>query len=106
MQYLIALDPQLNLSAAEFAAAWNAGEHVAAGTASVSEVPPESFLSPEVTVALIAAAAYIPTTVIANFISEYLKKKFIDKDKPKVTVTTISTPDGQPVLIIKQEANP
>jgi len=104
MGYLVALDPQLGVSATEFVAAWNASEHAGDAPASVSEAPPASFLAPEVTVALITAAASIPATVIADFVSEYLKHKFIEKDEPKVTVTTISAPDGQPVLIVKQEA--
>jgi hypothetical protein len=103
MQYLVALDPQLELSAAEFVAAWNASDHAAAGTAAVDESGKKSFLPLEVTVALITTAASIPATVIATFVADYLKHKFIDKDEPKVTVTTISTPEGQPVWIIKQE---
>jgi hypothetical protein len=102
MQYRIALDPQLGLSAAEFADAWNASQYAEDAPAVVDEVSRESFLSPEITVALITAAISIPTTVIANFVSEYLKKKFIEKNAPKVTVTTISTPDRQPVWIIRQ----
>jgi hypothetical protein len=102
MQYRIALDPQLELSAAEFAATWNANPPVEDAPAVVDEVSGESFLTPEITVALITAAVSIPTTVIANFVSEYLKKKFIEKKTQKVTVTTITTPDGQPVWIIKQ----
>ena len=101
MEYLVALDPQLGVSATEFVAAWNASEHAEEAPASVSEAPQESFMAPELTVALIAAAASIPATVIANFVSDYLKHKFIEKDEPKVTVTTISTPNGQTVLIVK-----
>lgn len=102
MQYRIALDPKLELFASEFAAAWNGEPPLDDAPAAVDEVPTASFLSPDITVALITAAVSIPTTVIATFISDYLKKKFIEKDTPKVTVTTISTPDGQPVWIIKQ----
>lgn len=102
MQYRLALDPQLELSAPEFAEAWNASQYAENAPAVVDKVPKESFLSPEITVALITAAVSIPTTVIATFVSEYLKKKFIEKDAPNVTVTSINTPDGQPVLIIKQ----
>ena len=103
MQYLVALDPQLGLSAAEFVAAWNASDHAATGTAAVDESPQKSFLPLEVTVALLTAAATVPTTIIATFVSDYLKHKFVEDHDPKVTVTTISTPDGQPVLIVKQK---
>ena len=104
MQYRVALDPHLEVSAAEFAAAWNASQYAAKAPATVSDVSGETFLSPEITVALITAAVSIPATVMATFVSEYLKKKFIDKDTPKVTVTTIETPEGEPVWIIKQTA--
>lgn len=103
MQYLVAFDPQLGLSAAEFVSAWNAGEGAAAGAAAVSQAPRETFLGPEATVALISAAASIPATVIATFVSEYLKKKFIAKDPPRVSVTTFTAPDGTPLLVVKQE---
>lgn len=59
-------------------------------------------MSPEITIALITAAVSIPTTVIATFVSDYLKKKFIEKDTPKVTMTTINTPDGRPIWIIQR----
>jgi len=103
MQYLIALDPQLNLTAAEFADAWNASDYTAQGAAAAGEAPGQIFLPLEVSVALISAAASIPATIIATFVSDYLKHKFIEGDKPEVTVTTISTPDGRPVWIVKQE---
>lgn len=96
----VALDPQLDLSAAEFVAAWNASEHGADAPATTEEPVTESFMPPEMAVALIAAAASVPTTIIATFVSEYLKKKFIDGDDPKVTVTTISTPDGEPLYVV------
>ena len=102
MQYRVAFDPQLEMSAAEFADAWNASQYSKDAPAVVDVVPSETLLSPEITIALIAAAISIPTTVITSFISEYLKKKFIEKKSPKVTTTTISTADGQPVLIVKR----
>lgn len=102
MQYRVALDPQLELSAAEFVDVWNATPPVEEASASLAKSSAESFLSPGVTVALISAAASIPTTIIAGFVTEALKQKFLNKAAPKVTVTTISTPDGEPVWIIKQ----
>ena len=103
MQYRIALDPKLNISATELAEAWNAGSYADQAPAAVDDMAGQTFLSPEITVVLLTAAISIPTTVIATFISEYLKKKFIDREPPKTTVTTISTPDGEPVWIVKQE---
>ncbi len=105
MRYQIAFDPQLDLTSAEFVDAWNASEHAADSPASLPAAgdataePTRAFLPIEITVALITAATVIPTTVIATFVSDYLRHKFIDS-APSVTVTTIETPDGQPVLVI------
>ena len=102
MQYRIALDPKLNISAAELAEAWNADSYADQAPAAIDDMAGQTFLT-ELTVILLTAAVTIPTTVIATFISEYLKKKYIDQEPPKTTVTTISTPDGEPVWIVKQE---
>jgi len=105
MQYRLAFDPNLELSAAEFVAAWNAGQHAAGAPAALGKVSGESFMSPElsVAIAIITTAASIPAAIVTNVVSAYLKKKYIDKASPKVTVTTISAADGEPLWIIKQE---
>ena len=103
MNTRIAFDPRLELNASEFAAAWNASDLAEQGQAQVDESPTESFLPLEITVALISAAVSIPATVIATFIADYLKDRYIDGRKPKVTVTTISTPDGTPLLVVTEE---
>ena len=101
MNYRIAIDPQLGLSAVEFTDAWNASQYNEDALAVVKSDSRESFLSPEITVVLIAAAVSIPASVISNLVTEVLKKKFLEKKPPKVSVTTTTTPEGQPVLIIK-----
>ena len=103
MRYIIGLDAELGITGNDFVDAWNNSKHVELGKAEVDTATHASFMPLELTVALIAAAATIPTTVISSFISDYLRKKLIDGDHKKVTVTTISAPDGQPILIIKQE---
>ncbi len=103
MHYRIAFEPDLGLLASEFVEAWNNSPF---GKESLAEVPQSSnntFLSPEITGVLIAAAVSIPAGVITNFISEYLKKKFLEKNSAKVTITTIETPDGKPLLVVKRE---
>ncbi len=102
MLYHLAFDPNLNLSAAEFTAAWNSSIHSEEAEASVLSSPATTFLSPEMTGALLSAAASIPAIVIATFVTDYLKKKFPGKTQPVVTVTTICTPDGKPIWIIKK----
>lgn len=102
MIHQIALDPRLNLSADEFVAAWNASEYAEQATATLKPATRgDVFLPMEVAVALIGAGAAIPATIVATFVSDWLRERFID-GPPKVTVTTIETPDGQPILVIKQ----
>ena len=103
MQYRVAIDPQLSLSADEFVQAWNAAERKPESRAVVEPSNSASYLPLEVTVALISAAVAIPATIVADFISECLKEKFIRKEPPKVTVATIVTPDGHSVFIVKTE---
>ena len=101
MRHHLAIDPGLHLSADELAAAWNGGVQAAEAEASV-EASSASFPMGEMTVLLLSAAMSIPATVIATFISDYLKKKFSGKQPPPVEVTTISTPDGEPLFVIRK----
>ncbi len=111
MQQQIALDPQLGLSAEEFMEAWNQSEHSDDAVAMISKESGETFMSPELTVALIAVAASIPAGVLTAFISALLTKKFLEKEKPEqaaptpkisVTIIEINGPDGQPLMIAKR----
>jgi hypothetical protein len=54
------------------------------------------------TVILLSAAASIQATVIATFISDYLKRKFPGKKPPAIEVTTVTTPDGEPLFVIRR----
>ncbi|NTW98482.1 MAG: hypothetical protein HGB35_00805 [Geobacteraceae bacterium] len=105
MQYLVSLDPGLDLSASEFVEAWNRSAYVTTGRASLEQGEAKAFLPPDVLVALISAAEIIPSTIIATFVSDYLCKKFFKKKEPSITVKTIHLPDSRPVFIIKQEEN-
>ena len=102
MRTCLALDPTLDLSAEALAAAWNGGEFAAEAEASVEPSTAATFLSPEMTMLLLSAAASIPASVISTFIGDYLKRKFLDKKPPAVEVTTISTPDGEPLFVIRK----
>ncbi len=99
----LALDPQLDLSAADLAAAWNGGEFAVEAKASVEPASATSFLSPDMTMLLLSAALSIPASVIATFISDYLKRKFPGKKPLAVEVTTVTTPDGELLFIIRKE---
>jgi len=103
MRLHLALDPRLDLSASDLATAWNGGEFAAEAQASVEPSTAATFLSSEMTILLLSAAVSIPASVISTFISDYLKRKFPGKKPPAVEVTTITTPDGEPLFIIRKE---
>jgi len=102
MNCYLDIDPELDLSAADLAAAWNGGEFAVEAKASVEAASATTFLSPDTAMLLLSAAASIPASVISTFISDYLKRKFLDKKPPAVEVTTVTTPDGEPLFVIRK----
>ena len=102
MRHHLAIDPALHLSAEELATAWNGGAQATEAEASVEAASAAGFPMGEVTVLMLSAALSIPATVIATFITDYLKQKFSGKQPPSVEVTTISTPDGEPLFVIRK----
>jgi len=102
MNCYLDIDPELDLSAADLAVAWNGGEFAVEAQASVEPASATSLLSPDMTMLLLSAAASIPASVIATFITDYLKRKFPGKKPPAVEVTTVTTPDGEPLFVIRK----
>ena len=103
MQTIVALHPALGLDAAEFVERWNQSDLAAESPAAVDASPVGTFLSPEMSVALVTILAGIPAAVIADFVSAWLKDKFIDGKGKQITVRTIATPDGAPLLVVTEE---
>jgi hypothetical protein len=102
MDYRLAFDPSLDLAADDLAAAWNASEFAEEATASLQPAFAASFPIGEMTLLLLSAAASIPAAVISTFISDYFKRKFPGKQPPVVEVTTITTPEGEPLFVIRK----
>jgi hypothetical protein len=102
MRHHLAIDPALDLAADELALAWNNSDHADEAAARVESASAASFPMGEMTVILLSAAASIPAAVIATFISDYLKQKFPGSKPPAVEVTTVSTPDGEPLFVIRK----
>lgn len=103
MSTQIALDPELELSAEQFAAAWNLSPYASQyGPAHTQPQPLETYGSPELMVVLIGAAASIPTTIFITLCTELLKEHLFLKKK-KVTVTTIADATGQTLYTITSE---
>mgnify|MGYP001269005584 FL=1 len=100
-EYQIALDPALQLSPADFLAAWNASPDAqAAGHLRPDSATPKSYLPPEAVTLVLQTAVTIATTVLADLIYDLLKAKYYPK-KPKII--TIDQGNGRPTLIITIE---
>lgn len=102
MNFYLAIDPDLELAVAELAVAWNGSDYSGQAEASVEPASAASFPMGEVTLLLLSAAAGIPAAVISTFISDYFKRKFPGKQPPVVEVTTITTPEGEPLFVIRK----
>ncbi|MCB0078089.1 MAG: hypothetical protein KDD73_11805 [Anaerolineales bacterium] len=105
MAIRLALDPALQISAPDFVDAWNRSDYAAQATATPVAASRDSFADPALTVALISAAVSIPASIVATFISDYLKKRFLEEDKqppPKIEVIVIQLPDGQDPYVAKR----
>lgn len=102
MNCYLDIDSEFHLSAEELASAWNASDYPAKAEVIAQLDSSRSFSIGEVTMLLLSAAASIPAAVIATFISDYFKRKFPGKQPPVVEVTTVTTPDGEPLFIIRK----
>jgi len=102
MKRRIAFDPQLCLSADEFVEAWNMSEQSKDSSAMVHHDSSETFLGPEITTAIIAAAVAIPGSIIVNLVNELIRKKLSGAEPPKITINIINGPDRQPISVITQ----
>ncbi|MBK9054619.1 MAG: hypothetical protein IPL78_28045 [Chloroflexi bacterium] len=97
MKSHIALDPQLDVSAEQFAAAWNHSPYASQYGPAHLETPTAETFSTELAVALITIAVSIPVTILTNFTVELLKAKYLPPDKP--------APPPPPTIIINQTTN-
>ena len=94
MKSHITLDPQLDVSAEQFAAAWNHSPYASQYGLAHLETPTAETFSTELAVALITIAVSIPVTILTNFTVELLKAKYLPPDKPN--------PSPPPTIIINQ----
>ena len=111
MEYQIAIAPELNLSAAELAAAWNAApECRTVAQAALLEASPKGFpLDPELVktglILLAGFAGNMVVDVVKDLIKERIKKllekKFAQKPPaPEIEVIVVAQP-GAPLLVVK-----
>ncbi|NTW54991.1 MAG: hypothetical protein HGB15_09615 [Chlorobaculum sp.] len=89
MRHHLAIDPVLDLAAEKLVAAWSVGEYATQTEASVEPTTASAFPIGEI-------------TVLATIISNCRKQKFSGSKPPVVEVTTITTPDVEPLFIIRK----
>ncbi len=99
--YQIALNPDLNISAEEFAVAWNAVDETRQ-TGQLVRVTstPEAFHSPETAVLFLETAVLISSGVLINLITQLIKDKYFKKE-PKLI--EIPQPDGSKIIVVTTE---
>ena len=106
MDYQIALSPDLDISPADFAEAWNATEH-AQEIAPVTLTPTknESFFDAATTAVIINTATTIGVGVVTNAIYDVLKSRLPKKGKPHkhIKVIRLKQPDGTELLVVDEE---
>jgi hypothetical protein len=99
--FQIALDPSLNLSADQFATAWNADpEARAKGEAKTDLGSPKGFLDPTLATLLIGAAVGVTVNVLSAAIYDFLKTRLSPDQKPVVVVQHIN---GEETIIVYLE---
>lgn len=109
MNYEIAISPELDLSAAEVAASWNASaEAKALATAQVKEAGAVSFGDPlTMTVLLMGGsfAAGVAANVLTNVLTKVIEQKLFPADKPArelIKVTPITLPNGTTMFTVER----
>ena len=105
MEYTIALDPSLGVSAEDFVKAWNHSPYQADGQATLDQAKGGTFLPPDIAVALIVAGTSFTTQMVITLIKELLegaRPKEAEPQVAKITEKTITTPDGQTIVVIEK----
>ena len=108
MEYYLALAPEFEISAAEFAAAWNADpECRKLAEAAITHAAPKGFpLDPAgLLVLIVTFAGGIAADVLKDAIKERLKKlidrKFPNTPQPVADVAILDQ-HGQPLVLVKK----
>jgi hypothetical protein len=102
MDYQIALNPELDLTPADFVQAWNTTQEARA--VAEAHLAPSSQAFDPFLVGAIAVISSIVTSVTADLLSDLIKKVVAKKKGPKpIRVIQINQPDGKYIFVIDQE---
>jgi hypothetical protein len=108
VEYPVAFSPELEIEAADFAAAWNQDDASRQVAQAVTAQPKGvTYLPPGVSEALVFLAGVASTIavdvlkdVIKNRVNAYLAHRY--PIKPKIEVTAVRQPDGAYLLLVKE----
>lgn len=106
MDYQIALNPELDLTPADFVQAWNTTQeaHV---LAEARLAPSDQVFDPFLVgaaIAVISTISSISAGVATNLLSDLIKQVVMKKKGPKpIRVIQINQPDGKYIFVIDQE---
>ena len=101
MDYQIALSPDLGLSPADFAAAWNADPASrAVAEASVDRSASEQY-DPFLIAGAVAVLSGVAVNIVSSVLYDLIKQTLAKRDVQKhVEIKEIERPDGSHVLIV------
>jgi hypothetical protein len=101
----IAFDPELNISSADFAKAWNASaSHRQVADARVDSQTPSQYVEPSLIQAGLVVLGSMATGLLTNAVWELIKELLIDQGVTKrTTYKVLSLPDGTRLLVISIE---
>lgn len=106
MDYQIALSPDLDLRAADFAAAWN--DNTEARTIAAANLTPsvsKSYFDPGIMAVILSTAGGIGVGVITNAIYDVLKAALVKQGKAHkhTKITALNQPDGTQLIVVDVE---
>src|SRR5262245_21012714 len=105
MERKLLLSPDLDLSSADFAAAWNASSECRSVAEAVpaDEKSPAAFLDPLTTSALVALSG-LGLNIASNALYDLIKLAAKSRKTEALTIIEVSQPDGTTLLIVTKEA--
>lgn len=99
-QVQIALDPTLEIDAAEMAASWNADAQASRlGRLTVERDAGRTFHDPNALGLVLEVATVVASGVLVNVIHDFLKEKYYHRPPPEVI--EVPQPDGRRIIVVR-----
>jgi hypothetical protein len=98
---IVVIDPGLETSPAELAAAWNSDEEASvACPAMVDTTPPDDFLG-VMKVAVIPAGVGLAVNGVTAMVSRLVSKLRAPRDQPALEITELTKADGDRIVVVR-----